>query len=171
MFAPDIAIGPDGRYYLYYGLDFTGRISVAVCVTPAGKYEFYGTVHYDKEEGSGQALTEHIPYDPAVLVDDDGKVYLYYGFCPHFQIPWVDSSQIKGGMVAELKQDMITIKEPPKVVLPCFANSPGTGFEGHAFFEASSIRKIGGMYYLVYSNQQVHSKNKYHNYPSLKNMF
>jgi arabinoxylan arabinofuranohydrolase len=58
--------------------------------------------------------------------------------------------------VAELKQDMITIKEAPKVVLPCFLNSPGTGFEDHAFFEASSIRKINGMYYLVYSSEKVH---------------
>jgi hypothetical protein len=156
MFAPDVAVGPDGRYYLYYGLDFTGRISAAVCDTPAGQYEFYGTVHYAAEDGSEKALTEHIPYDPAVLVDDDGKVYLYYGFCPHFPIPWVDSSQIKGGMVVELMPDMITIKEPPRVVLPCFANCLGTGFEGHAFFEASSIRKIDGMYYLVYSSQQVH---------------
>jgi arabinoxylan arabinofuranohydrolase len=68
----------------------------------------------------------------------------------------VDKSQIKGGMMVELKQDMITIKETPKVVLPCFLNSFGTGFEGHAFFEASSIRKINGIYYLVYSSQQRH---------------
>lgn len=155
MFAPDVAVGLDGRYYLYYGLDFVGRISVAVCDTPAGKYEFYGMVHFKNEDGSERVLADNIPYDPAVLVDN-GKVYLYYGFCPHFPIPWVDKSQIKGGMVVELKQDMITIKEPPKVVLPSSANSHGTGFEDHAFFEASSIRKINGMYYLVYSSQQIH---------------
>ncbi len=156
MFAPDVAVGPDGRFYLYYGLDFTGKISVAVCDTPAGKYEFYGMVHFENEDGSERPLTEHIPYDPAVLVDDDGKVYLYYGFCPHFPIPWVDKSQIKGGMVAELKQDMITIKSLPKSVLPCFKDSSGTDFENHAFFEASSIRKINGIYYLVYSSEQIH---------------
>ncbi len=156
MFAPDVAKGPDGRFYLYYGLDFSGKISVAVCDTPAGKYEFYGMVHYENEDGSEKLLDEHLPYDPAVLVDDDDKVYLYYGFCPHFPIPWVDSSQIKGGMVVELKQDMITIKNPPKIALPCFENSSGTGFENHAFFEASSIRKISGVYYLVYSSQQIH---------------
>lgn len=156
MFAPDVAVGPDGRYYLYYGLDFAGTISVAVCDTPAGQYEYYGTVHYSHPDSSEKPLTEHIPYDPAVLVDDDGRVFLYYGFCPHFPIPWVDSSQIKGGIVTELQPDMVTIKEPPKVVLPCFADADGTGFEGHAFFEASSIRKIGDKYYLVYSSQQVH---------------
>lgn len=156
MFAPDVAVGPDGRYYLYYGLDYVGKISVAVCDTPAGKYEFYGMVHYENEDGSEKELTEYLLYDPAVLVDDDGKVYLYYGFCPSFPIPWVKDREIKGGMVVELKQDMITIKEPPKTVLPCFSNSLGTDFEGHAFFEASSIRKINGIYYLVYSCQQIH---------------
>jgi hypothetical protein len=59
-------------------------------------------------------------------------------------------------MVVELKQDMLTIKEPPKVVLPCFKNSLGTGFEDHAFFEAASIRKIKDKYYLIYSSQQLH---------------
>lgn len=156
MFAPDVSMGPDGRYYLYYGLDYLGRISVAVCNTPAGGYEYYGMVHYKNEDGSKKDLTEYIPYDPAVLLDDDGRIYLYYGFCPHFPIPWVDQSQIKGGMVVELEQDMITIKKAPRVVLPCFTNSAGTGFEDHAFFEAPSIRKIKGIYYLVYSSQQVH---------------
>ena len=46
MYAPDVCRGPDGRYYLYYALAFTGRVSVAVCDEPAGKYEFYGFVHY-----------------------------------------------------------------------------------------------------------------------------
>ncbi len=156
MFAPDVAAGPDGRYYLYYGLDFSRKISVAVCDTPAGKYEFYGMVHYENEDGSERALTDNLPFDPAVLVDDDGSVYLYYGFCPHFPISWVDKSEFKGGMAVELKQDMITVKEPPKVVLPYFENAAGTGFEDHAFFEASSIRKINGIYYLIYSSQQMH---------------
>lgn len=156
LFAPDVAVGPDGRYYLFYGVDFTEKISVAVCDTPAGKYEFYGMVHYENEDSSKKDFTDNIPFDPAVLVDNDGKVYLYYGFCPHFPIRWVDTGKIKGGMVVELQQDMITVKNPPKVVLPCLKDAPGTAFEGHAFFEASSIRKINGMYYLVYSSQQMH---------------
>lgn len=156
MFAPDVAVGPDGRYYLYYGLDFTEKISVAVCDTPDGKYEFYGTIHYENEDGSKEILTDNIPYDPAVLVDDDEKIYLYYGFCPNFPIPGIDRDEITGGMVVELQQDMITIKKPPKVVLPCFKNSSRTGFDNHAFFEAASIRKINGIYYLVYSSEHKH---------------
>ena len=47
LFAPDVQRGPDGRYYLYYAFDFSGVIGVAVCDTPAGKYEYYGNVHYE----------------------------------------------------------------------------------------------------------------------------
>jgi arabinoxylan arabinofuranohydrolase len=46
LFAPDVQQGLDGRYYLYYAFDFLGVISVAVCDSPAGKFEFYGHVHY-----------------------------------------------------------------------------------------------------------------------------
>ena len=47
LYAPDVTKGPDGRYYLFYALDKVSNISVAVCDTPAGKYEFYGYVHYE----------------------------------------------------------------------------------------------------------------------------
>ena len=40
LYAPDVTKGPDGRYYLYYALDTVNVISVAVCDTPAGEYEF-----------------------------------------------------------------------------------------------------------------------------------
>ena len=37
LYAPDVTIGPDGRYYLYYVLSTWGRVSVAVCDPPTGK--------------------------------------------------------------------------------------------------------------------------------------
>ena len=46
LYAPDVTVGPDGRYYLYYVLSSWDLVSVAVCDEPAGKYEFYGYVHY-----------------------------------------------------------------------------------------------------------------------------
>lgn len=46
LYAPDVTLGPDGRYYLYYCLDHLPIVSVAVCDSPAGKYEFYGYLHY-----------------------------------------------------------------------------------------------------------------------------
>ena len=46
LYAPDVTVGPDGRYYLFYVLDKLPVVSVAVCDTPAGKYEFLGYVRY-----------------------------------------------------------------------------------------------------------------------------
>lgn len=43
LFAPDVARGPDGRYYLFYAFDFMSVIGVAVCDEPAGRYEFTAT--------------------------------------------------------------------------------------------------------------------------------
>lgn len=64
--------------------------------------------------------------------------------------------KIDAGYCVELEPDMITMKGEPKMVIPGPAITAGTGFEGHGFFEASSIRKIGGTYYLVYSSELSH---------------
>ena len=42
LYAPDITMGPDGRYYLYYVLDKVSLVSVAVSDSPAGPFSFYG---------------------------------------------------------------------------------------------------------------------------------
>lgn len=60
LYAPDVTVEPDGRYYLYYALDKVSLISVAVCHTPAGKYEFYGYVHYS--DGTRLGEREGDPY-------------------------------------------------------------------------------------------------------------
>lgn len=44
LYAPDVTKGADGKYYLYYPLNGSGRIGVAKCDTPAGKYEYLGAV-------------------------------------------------------------------------------------------------------------------------------
>ena len=159
LFAPDVQQGTDGRYYLYYAFDFLGVMSVAVCDSPAGKYEFYGHVRYKDGTLLGDHEGDGFQYDPGVLVDDDGKVYLYSGFCP-VNFPWklrgVEEKTIKGGMVIELEADMITVKEEPKYIFPFKLNGKGTSFEGHEFFEASSMRKIGNTYYFVYSSFNGH---------------
>ena len=40
--------------------------------------------------------------------------------------------------------------------MPDIYEAEGTEYDGHAFFEASSIRKINGTYYFVYSSIQSH---------------
>lgn len=80
LYAPDVVQGVDGRFYLYYAFDFMGEMGVAVCDTPAGKYEFYGHVHFKDGHVWGKRHGEPFPFDPGVFVDDDNKVYLYSGF-------------------------------------------------------------------------------------------
>ena len=148
LYAPDVTRGPDGRYYLYYAFDFLGEMGVAVCDTPAGKYEFYGKV-WGKQSG------EQFPFDPGVLTDDDGRVWLYSGFAT--KVPFVASRwhdlRNDGGVVMELEPDMVTIKTESKLLFPT-RDKPGAF--PHAFFEASSIRKVDGKYCFVYSSQYNH---------------
>ena len=99
---------------------------------------------------------EQFPFDPGVLTDDDGKVWLYSGFAT--KVPFVASRwhdlRNDGGVVMELEPDMVTIRTEPKVLFPhqgqtwCF---PGT-----CVFEASSIRKVDGRYCFVYSGENNH---------------
>ena len=161
LFAPDVAKGPDGRYYLYYAFDFLGVMGVAVCDKPDGQYQFYGHVHYPDGTVWGRKKGDEFPFDPGVLVEDDGRVYLYSGF--ETPVPAIMSRfrghRNSGGVVLELEQDMVTIKAGPKLLFPLKTNTetpPPADFRGHEFFEASSIRKIDGKYVFVYSSTNNH---------------
>ena len=137
----DVVCGPDGRYYLYYCLDFLPQIGVAVCDTPAGQYEFLGLVRHEDQTPLGEKDGDLIQFDPGVFIDEDGEIYLYSGNAPA-QVGFGSGRQ--GSAVMTLRDDMLTLKIEPKALLPDVRNSAGTGYEGHEFFEASSIRKITG---------------------------
>jgi len=149
LYAPDVTVGPDGRYYLYYVLDKISVISVAVCDTPAGKYEFYGYVHYPDGTRLGEREGDEPQFDPGVLTEGD-VTYLYSGFCGRG-----DKSRT-GSKVVTLAPDMLTVTSGPQLVLPGCEYSAGTEFEGHAFFEASSIRRVGDKYCFIYSSEVMH---------------
>ena len=59
-------------------------------------------------------------------------------------------------MVTVLDRDMLTIREAPAFIVPGGVYAPGTSFQEHPFFEASSIRKVNGKYYFVYSSWVMH---------------
>lgn len=149
LYAPAVTVGPDGRYYLYYVLSSWGVVSVAVCDSPAGQYEFLGYVHYEDGTYYGQKDTDEPQFDPAVLTEGN-DTYLYTGFCG------AGDKSRHGAMCVILKEDMLTIKKGPVFVAPGIEYSQGTGFEGHAFFEGPSIRKRGDKYYFIYSSQLFH---------------
>lgn len=182
MYAPDVVQGVDGRYYLYYDLSgrnghgFDGPISVAVCDTPAGQYQYYGDVHYP----DGSPLLRFIPFDPAVL-NDNGRIYMTYGwglgmdthsFPLNYTMPSVMSKifnksleeikseeplSILGANFVELESDMLTVKGEPKRILPAMNNAPkGSELRKHSFYEAASLRKFGDLYYFIYSSHVNH---------------
>lgn len=149
LYAPDVAQGPDGRYYLYYSLDFTNVISVAVSESPAGPFEFLDFVR----TADGRIPEVGRWFDPAILSEESGN-YLYYGFAPVFRFPGMGDAAFPGAQMVRLADDMHTVISEPV----CVANGPdtckGTCYEAHPFFEASSIRKFNGRYYFVYSSLQ-----------------
>ena len=134
LYAPDVTVGPDGRYYLYYVLDKVPVVSVAVCDTPAGEYEFYGYVHYADGTRLGEKEGDEPQFDPGVMTEGE-NTYLYTGFCA------IGDKSRSGPMGTVLGPDMLTIKEGPVNIAPSQPYSKGSSFEGHEFFEAPSIRK------------------------------
>lgn len=149
LYAPDVTVGPDGRYYLYYVLDKKSVVSVAVCDTPAGQYEFYGYVHDQSGALLGEREGDEPQFDPGVLTEGD-RTYLYTGFCA------IGDTTRTGPMGTVLAADMLTILEGPVNLAPSQPYSAGSSFEGHEFFEAPSIRKRGDLYYFIYSSVAMH---------------
>ncbi len=166
MFAPDVT-EYRGKYYLYYGLDHSVAVSVAVSDKPEGPYRFYGHVHHKDGQIWGLKKGDLQQFDPGIFKDDDGKIYLYSGFSSTPEVierikqkmgHKADSLTIstEGNRVVQLEEDMLTLKTEPKMLLPGVSNSKDTGFEGHEFYEASSMRRYHGKYYAVYSSVQGH---------------
>lgn len=148
--APDVAQGPDGRYYMYYAMDFE-YICVAVSDVPQGPFEFYGTVHYP----DGKNVTEGVRFDPGILSEEGGN-YLYYGFCPPFHHPTMGPDVNEGSYMVELEDDMLTVRNAPVCVAYGYEAMKGTDYEEHPFYEAPSIRHYGDLYYFIYSSLQGH---------------
>ncbi len=150
LWAPDVAKGPDGKYYLYYCFDTLPEIGVAVSSQPYGPYDYLGLVHDSNGTVLGRGAGDLIQFDPGIFIDHDDEIYLYSGNAPRHQ----NEEMNKGSQVMRLYPDMITLKDKPRPLIPDVRNSRGTGFEGHEFFEASSIRRIGEIYYFIYSDIQ-----------------
>ncbi|MFP7493869.1 family 43 glycosylhydrolase [Terribacillus saccharophilus] len=145
-YAPDAIQGKDQRYYLYYAIKNLSIISVAVCDTPSGKYEFLGHIAYPDGKVLGSEPNDAFQFDPSIFIDDDGRIFLYSGFNPPKST--IFNRKIVGAMVMELEDDMVTLKHGPKVIIGKKQN----GFKKHEFFEAPSMRKVNGTYYLIYSS-------------------
>ncbi len=123
LYAPDCAYR-NGWYYLYYCIP-DGRCGVAKSDKPWGPFTDVGQLK------GVQGI------DPAVLIDDDGQAYLYWG-----QFDWV--------RVAKLKENMVEI-EPETAVQPLSVAE-------HEFHEGASVRKINGKYYFLFTDTHRHAE-------------
>lgn len=130
LFAPDV-VEKDGKYYLYAYLFYT-KGCVGVSDRPEGPFTLLS--QYKVPENSEKELADGVIVDPGVLVDDDGRVYVYYGY--------------QGSYMAELNGDNMYEVLPDTFIRDII---PLT--EPHAFFEAASPRKVGDTYYMIYSPQ------------------
>lgn len=133
LYAPDVVKKGD-TYYLYAAEKRGGLIVVASAKTPWGPFE--------------NPLETKLGFDPGILVDDDGRVYAYWGGCaaPCY--------------IAELADDMATIREDTLVTNPLgHSTCPWNPVDdGHislidGFFEASSPRKVLGKYVYIFSRR------------------
>lgn len=149
LYAPDVTVGPDGNYYMFYVLDNRDVVAVAKSDKPQGPFTYYGHVHYEDGTLLGLKDTDEPQFDPGVLTIGD-LTYLFTGFCPQ------GDTGRHGAMLTVLGPDMLTIKIAPKFIAPGVMYADGTEYEGHAFFEAPSIRERNGIYYFIYSSQVCH---------------
>lgn len=152
LYAPDVVKGLDGKFYLYYCLDCLPEIGVAVADSPVGPFKFVDFVRHKDGEILGRKEDDLIQFDPGIFIDEDRTIYLYSGNAPMQET----DKQPKYSQVMTLEEDMVTLLTEPRKLIPSKFDSEGSGFEGHEFFEASSIRKINRKYYFVYSSINSH---------------
>ncbi|MFS0725575.1 glycoside hydrolase family 43 protein [Paenibacillus sp. 1P07SE] len=162
MWAPDAAF-KNGTYYFYFpARDHEGnfRIGVATSSSPAGPF----APEPAYMEGS-------FSIDPAVLVDDDGQAYMYFGglwggqlekwqhgtFDPAGAEPAADAPAL-GPRVARLSDDMLTIEgQAQEIAILDEQGQPLlAGDEDRRFFEGAWMHKYNGLYYLSYSTGTTH---------------
>jgi hypothetical protein len=129
FYAPDM-VALNGKYYLFAQV-LGAACSVAVSDTPVGPFNVVSTIK--GPAGSSAEFGGWGQYfDPGVLVDDDGKVYLYWGGGRSYmaQLNPENPTEVLPGT---LQVDVIPREAP---------------FE---YQEGPSPRKINGIYYLVYA--------------------
>ncbi len=142
MYAPDVAKGPDGRYYLYYSMADSSVMSVAVSESPAGPFEYYGDVKDEQGHVYGESLNDYFEFDPAVIVTES-SIYLYSGSGQKTNEK--NGHPVVGLFVRELEPDMLTTKTCPKILMPADDDRSAPNF-----FEGASIRQFDEWFVLVY---------------------
>ncbi|KAF2670173.1 glycosyl hydrolase family 43 protein [Microthyrium microscopicum] len=132
-YAAQLVPGKDGKFYLYAPVSQARSsskdpfgVGVGVSNSPVGPFTDLHPAGPIVSQTSPPPGNDIQNIDPTVLIDDDGRVYMYYG----------TFGRLKG---VELQKDMITP----------IGRSKDYGLPG--FFEAAWLMKRKGTYYLVYA--------------------
>lgn len=134
LYAPDV-VEKDGKYYLYaYIINSVG--CVAVSDKPEGPFKLLSKYKYTIPD---EICCNGWFIDPGVLVDDDGRTYIYCGFERSFM------AEVNSGNMYEIVDGSCIEHIIPIEKTDSFPDEDGL------FFEACSPRKIGDTYYLIYS--------------------
>ena len=125
------------KFFLYFA-DNGGGIGVVCADSPVGPFRDelgHGLIRRDMENcGNVEWL-----FDPAVLVDDDGRAYIYFGGgVPRGEDGQPKASHPMTARCAELGDDMMSLKAVPEVI------------DAPYLFEDSGIHKFGDTYYYSY---------------------
>lgn len=120
------------KFFLYFA-DNGGGIGVVTSDSPVGPFVDelgHGLIRRDMENcGNVEWL-----FDPAVLMDDDGKAYIYFGG----GVPKGMAAHPGTGRCAQLGDDMMSLVDVPKVI------------DAPYLFEDSGIHKFGDTYFYTY---------------------
>lgn len=147
LFAPDV-VEKDGKYYLFaYIVNSKG--CVAVSDRPEGPFKLLSQYEYTI---SDEVCCNGWFIDPGVLVDDDGRVYIYCGYERSFM------AEVNPDKMWEILDGTLVEHFIPNVV----TSEGGFDHKDKIFFEAASIRKLGSKgfetgfpleepYYMIYS--------------------
>jgi hypothetical protein len=130
LYAPDV-VEKDGKYYLFAYI-VGAPMAVAVSDKPSGPFKVKSQIKAPPGApndfgGWGQYI------DPGVLVDNDGKVHLYWGF-QRSHYAQLDPKTMTDIVPGTYRPDIIPKAAP------------------FNYFEACSPRRIGNRYYLVYAD-------------------
>ena len=136
LYAPDVTLVTDSMgkktYYLFPNDQVGGRNGlIAKSDRPDGPFEVCNW-----SQDNPNLVDGVLQFDPAVFVDDDGRVYGYWGFERSYAAEFDPTT-------------MATVKPGTKMVEDMISGRYQDG--KFRFFEASSIRKIKEKYVFIYS--------------------